>query len=265
MRPKFVSRILAAATVAAACSSAQAVPVVVDLSNENPTSGVINGALFEWVSNQSTGTGVLYPFLSVKSDKGVTEGFNTDALDQLDNARSGAPSTNSGWTRSLLHSMVPIVEKGGQSFYQLLLDVNEPGGSKSLISLSGLKVYRTDDATLTNAARLSLTALWDMDAQGDSRVELNSRLNSGSGSGDMFAYIPTAGILGASGQYFVLYSQFGTPNPADAGGFEEWSILQGQNPPPPPPPIPEPETYALMLVGLGAVGLMARRRKARGG
>jgi hypothetical protein len=32
---------------------------------------------------------------------------------------------------------------------------------------------------------------------------------------------------------------------------------------PPPNPVPEPETYAMMLAGLGVVGALARRRKAK--
>ena len=32
---------------------------------------------------------------------------------------------------------------------------------------------------------------------------------------------------------------------------------------PPPPPVPEPETYALMMAGLGLLGYVSRRRKAR--
>jgi|GEM_PF-907114 len=38
-------------------------------------------------------------------------------------------------------------------------------------------------------------------------------------------------------------------------------------PPPPPPPtltVPEPETYAMMLAGLGLIGVVARRRRSKG-
>ena len=46
-----------------------------------------------------------------------------------------------------------------------------------------------------------------------------------------------------------------------------WMTNVGSKIPPPPPPvpppptIPEPETYAMMLAGLGMIGVMARRRR----
>lgn len=48
---------------------------------------------------------------------------------------------------------------------------------------------------------------------------------------------------------------------ASYGGAIVAGAMQA-SPPPALQPIPEPETYAMMLAGLGAVGFLARRRKA---
>lgn len=58
----------------------------------------------------------------------------------------------------------------------------------------------------------------------------------------------TAGILALNN---ALGGEFGV------GG----SVTGGIDGPPSPPPIPEPETYAMLLAGLGLIGLMSRRRK----
>ena len=42
---------------------------------------------------------------------------------------------------------------------------------------------------------------------------------------------------------------------ASNDGFEEWATVGVSQ------PIPEPETYALMMAGLGVMGVVARRRK----
>lgn len=43
--------------------------------------------------------------------------------------------------------------------------------------------------------------------------------------------------------------------------FDAIAVSPKKMPPPFPPPVPEPETYSMMLVGLGALGTIVRRRK----
>ncbi|MCP4635082.1 MAG: PEP-CTERM sorting domain-containing protein [Methyloversatilis sp.] len=58
------------------------------------------------------------------------------------------------------------------------------------------------------------------------------------------------------GNKAIGYFQAGEEGQAPAGGFISGFV--------PTAPVPEPETYALMLAGLGLIGLAARRRAQRG-
>src|SRR4029077_10132077 len=59
---------------------------------------------------------------------------------------------------------------------------------------------------------------------GDS-VILDASRNHGSGSGDMYAYIPTSDFAGTKTSDFVyLYAHFGTTDNSQAG-FEEWALV----------------------------------------
>lgn len=79
-------------------------------------SGTINGGIFQQIDSQSTGTGVIEPFLRLKAN-GNEAGYNTDgtlggSFDQL----SGA------WNYDLLLSSVPIKNLDTVSYYQFLLE-----------------------------------------------------------------------------------------------------------------------------------------------
>jgi len=236
-------------TLIGAAAVAAMLPVAaqtVDLTTAG-NSGTINGAFFQQVPDQSTGTGVIDPFVRIQAN-GTEAGFNTDASGVLDNV-AGI------WTHSLLLSAVPIVDISGTSYYQFLLDVNQSsGGDNELLSLDQLRLYQASSGSISDVGDLT-DVRYDMDAgNAGNYILLDYSLNSGSGSGDMYAYVPTANFDPTGGTYLYLYSQFGSNNPSN-DGFEEWATVGV------PGVIPEPSTYALMLAGLAAVGYISRRRR----
>ena len=134
------------------------------------------------------------------------------------------------FTHDLALSTVPIVTIGGVEYREFLLDINQTSNNP-LLSLHELQVFVGNTAELTGAtvgaggtvSFAGATRIYDMDANagGDSRVELDYNLNSGSGSGDMFFYLNNN--LFAGGTFVTLYSAFGAPN-TNNDGFEEWAV-----------------------------------------
>ena len=73
-------------------------------------------------------------------------------------------------------------------------------------SAGNLTGYNAAAKTLAGQA-----AVFDLDGTGDVSVKLNARLNSGSGSGDMFLLMPELGRSPArtANSFVYLYSKFG--------------------------------------------------------
>ncbi len=231
---------------------------VVDLTGSN-NSGTVNGAQFDWTPAQPTGTGVLDPFVRIQAN--VTEqGYNTSGGTPFDD-KAGI------WTHDIQFSDLQSTEVmlGGTAYFQIQLDVNEPGGDKSLISLDRLEFYTSavGSSTTTNVASLG-TLRWSLDGLSNSYVLLDAARNNGSGSGDMFAYIPVSAFAGVKDSDFVyLFSRFGDQVTADGsteGGFEEWALVHNLT--------PVPEVGALypivgLLAAVGFTHLLRRRRMAQ--
>lgn len=180
-----------AALVAAglATFSLAANATVIDLTGSND-SGSVNGAQFDWTAAQPTGTGVLDPFVRIQAN--VTEqGYNTSGGEPFDD-KAGV------WTHDVQFSDLQTTEVtiGDTAYFKLQLDVNEPGGDKSLISLDRLEFYTssTGGQTTTDVASLG-TLRWSLDGSDESYVLLDAARNSGSGSGDMFTTFRSRPLL----------------------------------------------------------------------
>ena len=273
--------VLAVAFIFGITTTAQAAILAVDLTTSN--SGTINGPLpvkFDYYKINTAGTGVIDPFLRIQGN-GTEQGYNTTVANagQLPfDDKFGA------FTHDLSFSSLTADSSGN---YNFLLDIGEPvGNSQSLLSLDGLKLYRTSTPGQNNTSvdangnvnGIVGTVLWNLDALVNNYILLDSNRNGNPGNGfsDMLMSVPTSVFAGVgSSDYIVLWSRFGLQAGAQSGSgsdgtFEEWSHLRGNGNVVPcnpavqqcgPSQIPEPTSLLLMSAGLIGFSL-ARRRKS---
>ena len=226
----------------------------------------INQADFITVDKQPTGSGVIHSFVRVSAaNQGVVEGYNTDGRPlQFDENNSHT------FTRSQPLGDLKIVNRNGRDYYQFLLDINQEA-SRPLLTMNELEIYLGNAPDLLSYSPNrsaggtgfgpNSSFVYDLDENTDNAIDLNYNLNSGSGSGDMWAFIPKAKFdaahtgANANNNYVYLYSKFGIPH-ANNDGYEEWSGVEGLN-----NNVPEPSN-AIVFCTVAAALLATRRHRA---
>jgi hypothetical protein len=272
LRATLTRSVLVAGSLIAASGTASA-DTIIDLttagSSGTGTAIIGGGFQVQQIDPQSTGTGVINPFLRIQGN-GSEGGYNTDANPEYD-AKAGT------WTHALLLGAIPTVNLGGTLYRQFLLDINQnTGGSNEFLSLNQIQLFQSSaDPGTSNETLIPATAtapplisfaganeIFRLNNPTDPNTEIrmNYDLNPGSGAGDMFLFVRNdAFTLGVP--YVVMYSQFGAP-PGPAGsndGFEEWAVIGQQS----IQEVPEPASLLLLGTGLAFSGYRARRRRIR--
>jgi hypothetical protein len=256
IKRNFTAALIAAGMLTIA-SLAQA--TVVDLVNNDQ--GTITNqygtAIFQFTQPQPTGTGVIQPFLRVQASP-TEQGYNTSGGTPFDD--KGGP-----WTHDIQFSDLQstAVTVNGTLYFKILVDLNEPNGAKSTISLENIQFYTSQNGSQTTTNLSSLGTLrYSMDtAGGDNTVQFDAGRNHGSGSGDAFLYIPATAFAGTNANDFVyMYVNFGSADMTTAGGFEEFTLVRNLT--------PVPEMSALfpiigLLVAVGSTRILRRRRMAQ--
>lgn len=245
---------------------------VIDL--DTPGDGPVTSSdsvVWSQTAIQPTGTGVIDPFLRVQDSNdtgGSEQGYNLDItttapMDDLSTSGSGG---------NYVHSVLFSDMDASGGYVKLLLDANQTGSNPQL-SLTDLAIWVGDSQAPQNSGSLSAlvsalgTADYELDAGTDKQVNLAVQTsngfdaNNGSGSGDLYVYIPVSYFAGG-GTYFTLYCEF-AKNPSldpaypNDDGFEEWAYVSGPN------SVPDSGgTLALLGSAIAGLGFLVRRLKA---
>lgn len=262
--------------VALCLSAVVARAAMYDLTGAISDTAHINDAWFYNVHEADTGTGKIDSFVRIDGNGSETYPGDSPAVEQGYNT-DGRPvqfdeNTSPQFTRSLLLSDVPIVYLSGAGrdptipYREFLLDINQTH-KDPLLALDDIEIFQTGAGDHTNYGEPSFgTLVYDLDTHiappgggtVDNWILLDYSLNTGSGSGDMFAYIPDS-VFTEDLDYVTLYSHFGANGDGaypNNDGFEEWAVrTAGEN----PPVVPVPGAVLLGMLGLSAAGLKLRR------
>ena len=214
-------------------------------------SQVINGALFTTTGLQSTGTGLIDPFLTLQAN-GTEVGLNSNSAN---NKLFGA--TKSGNTSDVVLADLGIQE----GFVGFLLDINQTSANPQIL-FDTFKVY-TRTGSITDGSQDTLADLNDAILRydlGANSLLLNYNLNPGSGGGDLLIFLPTSMFLGATlADNLYVVAGFSGSN----SGFEEFATFGIDRPTPGTfsvPPVPD-NANTVLLLGAGMLGLLVASRK----
>lgn len=271
--------LLAAVVALLGASSANAAFPPIDLTTAGTTvTSSVDGTI--WTNEnliQSSGTGVIEPFLRWQANNTET-GMNTDAQTPPYDTKAGI------WTHSITYGQLGIVTISGIDYYVFTLDINEPNQDAAFLTLNELRIYSVDasaggslaDEGAVQAAAGS-TLQYNLDGTSDQTIYTDYRVsNTGSGESDVDFYIPTsffAGVTADDYLYMVVNSGLAGDSTGldSADGFEEIRAFFGTTTTTSTTSTssstssttsstsPEPGTIALF--GMGLIGLAAARRK----
>ena len=240
---------LTGGTTSGACTAAGGTLITVGGTNYCSFAG----ALWSTSDSQSTGTGVIDSFVRISGNTAEVSGMNTSDR-PLNQDENSSPT----FTHDITEGIVPIVTINGVQYYEFLLDINQTN-EDPFLTLEAVELCYSATGNQEIAANendCAGTDFYSLDAGGDNEVQLDYSDNSGSGSGDLFMYIPVPAGGIADSNFIYLWSQFG-PSPNDNNdGFEEWAVRTAT------PISPTPDAGStLSLLGLAMLGAGYLRRR----